>query len=178
MYNSLLGVEISSVAPYSVTKKGATVEGVNVTMEMDVPNAKVFDDVDFGSKRNGLSSIINGSLPIKGAGVRLAFIRRKDTTMDVDGMKNIPVTVMDIFTGPAKNGSIPVTLKVDVKRLDKEIAGMFSAALNASMEVKINAPQQELELPPAGATSAPKKSTSKGDGKKRTDGKLQLHDPK
>lgn len=169
MYNSTLSVKIESVAPYSTEKKGKTEQGINISASMSVGNAKIFDDVDFGKNKNGLDHILNGSLPIKGAAVRLSFIKKKDTTITIEKMKDVPVVVDDIFTGSIKNGSIPVKLKLNVKQLDEKIAGLLGAALNDDIEITIKTTQMELtDAPPA-------PTPTKGDGKKRTSGKLKLH---
>ena len=171
MYNAILSVKIESVAPYSTEKKNKTEQGIFVTASMQVGDAKIFDDVDFGKNRNGLQNKLNGSLPVRGTAVHLAFIKKKDTTIDVEKVKGVPVTIDDIFTGSIKNGSIPVKLKLNIKKLDEEIAGLFAAALNDDVEIKIKSSQQDLPL-----TSEPDAKPAKpiGDGKQRTTGRLKV----
>lgn len=177
MYNSKLMVKVESVAPYSIEKKGSKKEGLTVTVSCTVSSAKIFDDVDFGKNRNGLKTILDGTLPIKGTGVRLAYIKKKDTTITADGV-NAPVSVDDMFTGPMKNNTATVRLKLDVKKLDEEIAGMFAAALGEELEITIkssqmDAPFKDDKSAPAAAAGKPVK-----DEKKRTTGKLALHNTK
>jgi len=142
MYNAKLDLEIRKVEPYSDTEKG---NGIILTGKLETKDRKFFDDINFADKAEGLSRILSGELPIKGTSVKLSFVK-PGLEMEFGTSKHIPVELVDLLTGPMVKGVITVELKIDIKRLDKEIAGELSAKLKDFVSIKLNKSQEELAL--------------------------------
>jgi hypothetical protein len=140
MFNSKLDVEVLKVEPYSDEKKGS---GIKLHCRIETDNRKIFDDMDFAGKEDGLSRILSDELPIKATGVVLLFVRPL-LELEFGGSKHIPVELSDVLTGPMQKGKVIAELKLDIKRLDKEIAGELSSNMKNIVEIKLRKVQEDM----------------------------------
>ena len=143
MYNAKLSVEIQKVEPYNDNDRG---KGIIFLAKLETKDRKFFDDVNLAGKEEGLSRLLSGELPIRGNKVPLSFIKQA-VEMEFGGSKHIPVELIDIFTGAiGKDNIITIFLKLDIKKLNEEIAGELSAKMKDFVDIKLKKLQEELEL--------------------------------
>jgi hypothetical protein len=140
MFNTKFDVEVLGVTPYSDEKKG---NGIKFHCKLETDNRKLFDDMNFVGKEEGPSRILSGELPIKGHSVCLAFVRPL-LELEFAGSKHIPVELTEVFTGPMVKGNVIAELKLDIKKLDKEIAGELSSKIKDFVEIKLRVVQEDL----------------------------------
>lgn len=140
MFNTKFDVEVLEVKAYSDPKKG---NGIKFHCKLETDNRTIFDDINFVGKEEGLSRILSGELPIKGTSVCLAFVRPL-LELEFNGSKHIPVELSEIFTGPMVKGTVIAELKLDIKKLDKEIAGELSSMIKNFVEIKLRVVQEDL----------------------------------
>lgn len=140
MFNAKMDVEVLKVDPYSDPKKGS---GIKLHCKIETENRKIFDDMDFVGKDDGLSRILSDELPIKGTGVALLFVRPL-LELEFNGSKHIPVELSDVLTGPMQKGKVIVELKLDIKKLDKEISGELSSNMKNIVEIKLRKIQEDM----------------------------------
>lgn len=142
MFNAKLDAEVIKVEPHNDEKNGI---GIKLHVRVETNNRKIFDDVDFAGKEEGVSRILSGEIPIKGASASLAFVR-PSLEMEYSGQKHIPVELHEVLTGPMKENKVTVDLKIDIKRMDKEIAGELAASIKEIIEIKLKKQQEELPM--------------------------------
>lgn len=141
MFNAILNVEVLKVEPYS----GDEGSGIILTSRLEAKERNVFDDLNLAGKAEGLSRIISGELPIKGASVKLAFVKPA-IELEFGNSKHISCELVEVVTGPMAKGIITIDLKLDIHRLDKDLAGELSSKLKNIITIKLRKTQNELDL--------------------------------
>jgi hypothetical protein len=142
MYNAKLSIELLKVEPYSDKDKG---DGLNVLAKLETKDRKFFDDINFAGKEEGLSRILSGELPIKGNKIPLKFVK-PSLEMEFGESKHIPVELVELATAPIADGKISIFIKLNVNKLDKELAGELGAKIKDFVEIKLKKLQDELPL--------------------------------
>ena len=150
MYNSKLDFDIKGVVVKQDEESigaeaGATIMVLNVFIR--TTKTAIFDDVNFGDKKDGLRLILSGALPITGTSVSLDFVRPDPLELRIGSMKGITVKILSMKTGPLdKTGQVIVQLKIKILKFSKEQAGVLVAMLGSVQEAMFIVTQVELEL--------------------------------
>ncbi len=142
MFNAILATEILEVKPYADDEKG---NGIIIVGKVETTERSIFNDINFNGKEAGVSYILSGDVPLKGKKIPLAFIK-PELELQFGSFKHLPISLEEISTGPMDNGKIFVYLKIDIHKLDKEVAGEVSAALKDIVDIKLRKTQEELDL--------------------------------
>lgn len=146
MYNDTIQLEVIDISPYSKKKGSELNEGFILTGRVETKKSNFFDDVDLGAKKAGLETILRGDLPIKGTSVKLNFVKKKDLRVDCETLKDLPVELKELMTGPVKKGLTIVQMKLDIKKLNEEIAGKLVSKLGSTLTLSIKTTQEDLKF--------------------------------
>ena len=144
MYNATIEMEVMGVIPYSKEKNDETLEGVILKGKVELKERSFFNDIDFAGKEMGVSRILQGEIPLKEPFVSLQFVKKGDLELEFGGSKHIPVEVVDLQTGPIAEKKTIVLLTLNVKSLDKEIAGELASKLRDFITIKLKTKQEEM----------------------------------